>query len=71
MMCCFCFILPVCCEPDSNLVDQVCSQFKKTRLAIKTPYSNDEAPDAEYSNENDSEGVKTNTTSAIPNFINP
>ena len=59
-------------EPYGNLVDQVFSQFNENSINIQDPHSqieNDETPEAEYPNENDSEDIETNKTSAIPNFM--
>ena len=59
-------------QPNGDLVDQVFCQFSEKSFTNQDSQSlteNDEAPGAEYPNENDSEDKKTNRTSAIPNLM--
>ena len=58
-------------EPCGYLVDQAFSQFNENSINNQDPQSqteNDETPEAQYPNENESEVLETNKTSAIPNF---
>ena len=58
-------------EPYGDLVDQAFSQFNENSINNQDPQcqtENDETPEAQYPNENESEVLETNKTSAIPNF---
>ena len=59
-------------EPYGDLGDQAFSQFNENSINNQDPHSqieNEETPDAEYSNENDSEDTETKKTSEISNFM--
>ena len=59
-------------EQYGDLGDQAFSQFNENSINNQDPHSqieNEETPDAEYSNENDSEDTETKKTSEISNFM--
>ena len=59
-------------KPYGDLGDQAFSQFNENSINNQDPHSqieNEETPDAEYSNENDSEDTETKKTSEISNFM--
>ena len=56
-------------EPYRDLVDQNFSQFNENNQGSYSQFENDEAPGAEYPNEDDSEDTETNKTPAIRNFM--
>ena len=70
---------PGCCKQEQknfesygDLADQAFSQFHENSIKNQDPHNqieNDETPCAKYLNENDSENMETNKTSAIHNFM--
>ena len=59
-------------EPHGGLIDQAFSQFNENSTNNKDPHSqiqNNQTSEAEYANQNDSENIETNKTSAIPNLM--
>ena len=59
-------------EPYGDLADQAFSPCHENPIKNQDPHNqieNDEIPCAKYPNENDSENMETNKTSAIHNFM--